>query len=197
MIEGASSDQAHEILAVINISNREAYRGVIPTEHFREPVLFLEQLLGNLRRMAFYVCRSEGKIIGVAALDVENEEVGRIRWVYVLSEHQRKGIGTALVTHLERRAREMGLKRMRLLTVGGAKWAVSFYQKLGYELALGLGRVHGERAATPSSGPRGQSQERHEHRYPGEQSTGGRSVHWRGNDQDLSQRSRDQAVPGV
>ncbi len=135
MIEGASPSQVHEILSVINISNREAYRDIIPREHFREPVVSLGKLLEDFERMSFYVCRSEGRVVGVAALDVENEEMGRIRWVYVLPEHQRKGIGTALVTYLERKAREMGLKKMRLHTVGGAEWAVSFYRKLGYEPA--------------------------------------------------------------
>jgi N-acetylglutamate synthase-like GNAT family acetyltransferase len=135
MIEEAGCDDAQEILSVINTSNREAYRGVIPRKHFREPVLSLEELLEDLRRMTFCVYRTEGRIVGVAALHVENEEIGRIRWVYVLPEHQRKGIGTALVAYLERKARDVGLKRMRLLTVGGAEWAVSFYRKLGYELA--------------------------------------------------------------
>ena len=135
MIEEAGCDDAQEILSVINTSNREAYRGVIPRKHFREPVLSLEELLEDLRRMTFCVYRTEGRIVGVAALHVENEEIGRIRWVYVLPEHQRKGIGTALVAYLERKARDVGLKRVRLLTVGGAEWAVSFYRKLGYELA--------------------------------------------------------------
>ena len=50
-------------------------------------------------------------------------------------EHQRKGIGAALVTHLERKARKIGLKKIRLHTVGGAEWAVFFCRKLGYEPA--------------------------------------------------------------
>lgn len=135
MIEEADLDDAQAILSVINTSNREAYRGVIPREHFREPVLSLEKLLEDFERMTFYVYRSEGRIVGVGALHAEDGETGRIRWIYVLPTYQRRGIGTALVTCLEQKSREMGLKRMRLLTVGGADWAVSFYRKLGYELA--------------------------------------------------------------
>jgi len=37
-----------------------------------------------------------------------------------------------LVRYVERKAKEIGLKRLRLLTVGQADWAVSFYEKLGY-----------------------------------------------------------------
>lgn len=37
-----------------------------------------------------------------------------------------------MVRYVERKAKEIGLKRLRLLTVGQADWAVSFYEKLGY-----------------------------------------------------------------
>ena len=85
--------------------------------------------------MTFYVYRSKGSIVGVAALYVESLDVGKIRWVYVLPGHQRRGIGTALVTHLERKAREIGLKRLRLRTTKKAHWAVSFYRGLGYDVS--------------------------------------------------------------
>ena len=143
MIERATPDDVKEILMVINTSNREAYVNVIPREHFREPVLSLNKLLADFERMVFYVYRDEGRIVGVAALHAEGEETGRIRWVYILPGYQRKGIGTALVTHLERKAREIGLRRLRLLTVGGATWAICFYGKLGYELAVRIERPWG------------------------------------------------------
>ena len=134
-IEEACLDDAEMILSVVNTTNREAYKNVIPNEHFREPVLSLEDLSKDFERMTFYLYRSESRILGVAALQVESEETGRIHWVYILPEHQRRGFGTALMTYLERKAREMGLRRLRLLTVGKASWAVTFYEKLGYHLA--------------------------------------------------------------
>ena len=143
MIEKACLNDAEEILSVINTSNREAYRNIIPKEHFREPVLSLEDLLENLERMTFYVYKSEGRIVGVAALQIESEETGRIRWVYILPEQQRRGIGTALVTHLERKGRAMGLRRVRLLTIGKAHRVVNFYKKLGYNLADKIERPWG------------------------------------------------------
>ncbi len=134
MIERACIDNAEEILSVINKSNREAYKSIIPKEYFKEPVLSIEELLKDFERMTFYVYRRKDRIVGVAALQIESRETGRIHWVYVLPGYQRKGIGTALVTHVEREAREMGLRKLRLLTVGKAKWAVNFYRKLGYYL---------------------------------------------------------------
>jgi len=142
-IEKACCDDAEEILSVINTSNREAYESIIPKEHFREPVLSLEKLLEDFERKIFYVYKSEGKVVGVAALQIESEETGRIHWVYVLPEHQRRRIGTALVTHLERKGREMGLRRLRLTTVEKAHWAVNFYKKLGYDLADKIERPWG------------------------------------------------------
>lgn len=135
MIEKACPDDAEEILFVINASNREAYKNIIPKEYFRDPVLSREKLLEDFERMTFYVYRSEGRIVGVAALQIESGETGRIHWVYILPEYQRRGIGTALVTHLEWQAKEVGLRRLRLLTVEKARWAVNFYKGLGYYLA--------------------------------------------------------------
>ena len=134
MIEKAQSADAAEILWVINTTNREAYKDIIPKEHLKAPILTLEELLEILDRMAFYVYKIEGKIVGVAALQVESEETGKLNWVYVLPEHQRKRIGTALITHLEKKAREKGLKKMRLRTIEKADQAVKFYKKLGYSL---------------------------------------------------------------
>ena len=143
MIARACSDDAEEILSVINTSNRESYKKIMPKEHFREPVLSLEKLLEDFESMIFYVHRSQGTIAGVAALETESEETGRIHWVYILPEYQRQGIGTALVTHLERKAIEMGLRRLRLLTVEKARWAVNFYKRLGYHLAEKIERPWG------------------------------------------------------
>ena len=132
MIKKASLTEAGRILYVINTANREAYRKIIPKEYFREPVLSMEKLLSDFKRMTFYVYETRGKVEGVSALQVENKRTGVIRWVYILPEHQRKGIGTALVRHLESKAKEIGMKRLWLLTVGKAYWAVDFYKKLGY-----------------------------------------------------------------
>jgi len=144
LIEKAYFGDAEEILSVINTTNREAYKNIIPKEYLKVPVLSLEELFGDFERMTFYVYKSTGRIVGVAALQIESEETGKLHWVYVLPEHQRRGIGTALVAHLERKAREMGLKGMRLRTIEKADQAVNFYKKLGYhstdkiELAWGF-----------------------------------------------------------
>jgi GNAT superfamily N-acetyltransferase len=133
MMEQAGLQDVEEVVAVISRTNREAYRGIIPRDLFREPILSREALLQDWKRMSFWVYRIE-RVVGVAALCQEDAERGSVRWVYVLPEHQRKGIGSALLTFLEDKARAIGLRRLRLRTIERAYWAVAFYQKLGYRL---------------------------------------------------------------
>ena len=123
---------AQEIINVINLANRDAFSRIIPKEHFREPVITLKEYKESLERMTFYTNRYERDITGVAALSVEDEEIGRIRWVYVLPKYQKQGIGTALVSHIEGVAKNIGLKKTRLMTDSNATWAIRFYKNLGY-----------------------------------------------------------------
>jgi GNAT superfamily N-acetyltransferase len=143
MIEEASPGDAEDILAVINTSNREAFKCVIPKEHFREPILSPEELTELFRRMTFYIHRSEGKILGVAALSLEDAASGQIRWVYILPAYQRKGIGKALVRHVEDVARQEGLRNLSLHSAGTAIWAIEFYRKLGYLMTGKIDRPWG------------------------------------------------------
>jgi GNAT superfamily N-acetyltransferase len=134
-IEKAESEDTRGILLVINEANREAFSRIIPKEHFREPILTLEQFDECSERMTFYVHRQKGVVVAVAALGAEDQDCGRIRWVYVLPKYQKRGVGTALISHLERLARDLGFKKIRLVTDNGAEWAIRFYMKLGYKSA--------------------------------------------------------------
>lgn len=123
------------ILFVINKSNSEAYRKIIPPEYFKEPVFTPEELSQKFREMTFLIYELEDENVGVAALQIEGEELGYVRFVYVLPEHQRKGVGTSLVTYIEAEARRLGLKRLRVPYVDmNANWAIDFYTRLGYKV---------------------------------------------------------------
>ena len=133
MIERAGLDCANDILQVINISNRERYQSITPQEYFQDPYLSLAELLQNFDTMAFYIYKHQDKIVGVVALEIENPEVGKIHYLYVLPPYQREGIGAALVSYLQRVARGMGLKKLKLHVGEKAYWAVNFYKNLGYD----------------------------------------------------------------
>ncbi len=132
-VERAARREIEAILSVINISNREAYRDIIPQEQFREPVLTREELSKLMEEFTFYVYKDEGDAVGAAALGVEGEGAGRVDWVYVLPEHQRRGVGTSLMNHIEYEAVGMGLRKLTLAANENATWACNFYSKLGYK----------------------------------------------------------------
>lgn len=136
-------ENLNDILHVINESNRQAYRSIIPKEYFREPVLTSKELVNWMEKGEFYGHFERNKITAVASLRIEDSDIARIGWVYVLPEFQRKGIGTALIHYLETIAKRRGLKKAKLLTVGGAFWAIKFYEKLGYRLTEKISRPWG------------------------------------------------------
>ncbi|MEX2269899.1 MAG: GNAT family N-acetyltransferase [Vicinamibacterales bacterium] len=68
----------------------------------------------------------DGQVVGLAALVVEGSE---LRACYVLPGAARKGVGTALVREMERRASAHHLDHLELLASINAE---SFYAALGY-----------------------------------------------------------------
>jgi len=121
------------VLQVINTSNSDAYRSIIPPDQFKDPILTLDQLHKEFENMIFYAYRLENKPVGVAALRIDEGEAGTVKWVHVLPEHKRKGVGTSLMRHIESEAKKMGLKKLRVAYVWEkAYWAKGFYTKLSY-----------------------------------------------------------------
>ena len=133
-----SIGDSEAVRSVINTSNRCAYRAVIPAEHFRDEVLPATVMPELFERMTFFGYWDEDQLAGVAALERTSEDSMQMRWVYVLPTHQRIGVGTALVKHLEGVASSADIVEMKLRTTEGADWAISFYRKLGYRVT---GRV--------------------------------------------------------
>jgi len=142
-IHRADVKDIQAILFVINKSNREAYRKIIPTEYFKEPILTPDELLKEFEKMTFYTCKIEKVTVGVAALRIMEDKVGQIRWVYVLPERQRKGVGTSLLNYIEKEAMKMKLEKLRVLTNDNAYWAKNFYSKLGYKMISKIPRPWG------------------------------------------------------
>jgi len=142
----AGTKDIKAILSVINRSNSEAYRRIIPPKYFKEPVLTPEELLKEFEKMTFYAYKIENTTIGVAALRFEDDRMGQIRWVYVLPEHQRKGVGTSLLKCIENEAVKGRLMKLRVLTNDSAYWAKNFYSKLGYKMVSKISRLWGDDA---------------------------------------------------
>ena len=133
-VRKADVEDLESILYVVNTSNNDAYRSIIPPEQFKDPVLTLKQLKAEFGKMTFYTYRVENKPVGVAALQTDESETGIVRWVHVLPEHRRKGVGTSLMKHVEREAKKLGVKKLQVVYVWEkAFWAKNFYAKLSYK----------------------------------------------------------------
>lgn len=108
----------------------EAYRGVIPADRWHEPYMPAEELDEEIAAgVAFWGCESDGELVGVMGVQ-RVRDVDLIRHAYVSPEHQRKGIGGALLGQLAAPA----ARRMLVGTWADAEWAVSFYRRNGFEL---------------------------------------------------------------
>lgn len=137
-VRSANESDIAQIAEVINTTNRAFYRDVIPPENFRDPFVTREQLAGDFGKWHFFVYENKGRIIGTVALEKSEPKAGTVYRLYVQPEFQRQGVASALMQEVERRAKELGLRRLRLRVMVKAHWAVSFYQKIGYS---GVGEI--------------------------------------------------------
>ena len=129
MIKELTPQDSDTIYGIINEA-AEAYRGAIPNDCFHEPYMPIDELLREMDNMTFFGWEENGSLVGVMGFQPV-QDVTLIRHAYVLSDHQRKGIGENLVNHLKL------ITKTRQLLVGtweDATWAIDFYQKQGFKL---------------------------------------------------------------
>jgi GNAT superfamily N-acetyltransferase len=128
-IRPARDDERPAILAIINAA-AEAYRGVIPDDRWREPYMPSAELEHEIAAgVAFWVYELDGVLVGTMGIQPVRD-VELIRHAYVLPGDQRRGIGGALLEHLE----ALRTGRMLIGTWAAADWAIRFYQRHGFEL---------------------------------------------------------------
>ena len=130
MICVLSSSDFKALLNVINDAS-EAYKGVIPRDRWNEPYMPAEELSKEIDDGAeFYGLKENGVLLGVMGIQ-RVRDVTLIRHAYVLTSHQRRGIGEKLLEHL------LPLAKTPVVLVGtweAAGWAVRFYEKNGFKL---------------------------------------------------------------
>lgn len=119
-------DAIHEIIN----DAAQAYRGVIPADRWHEPYMSGDQLADEIRSgVMFWGADRDGALAAVMGIQ-DRGDVTLIRHAYVRTQEQGKGLGTALLHHLE----GMSDKPFLIGTWADAQWAVSFYRKNGYTL---------------------------------------------------------------
>jgi GNAT superfamily N-acetyltransferase len=122
-------DERDDILAIINAA-AEAYRGVIPTDCWREPYMPGDELDRECAvGVVFWGYEDRGRLAGVMGLQAVRD-VNLIRHAYVAPAKQRDGVGGKLLAHL------LAMSTMPMLvgTWAAATWAIRFYQRHGFAL---------------------------------------------------------------
>ncbi len=119
MIEKASLDDPRAICALVNC--------------YADKELMLPRSLSDLYAALrdFFVYREGGELLGCAALPVSWEALGEIRSLAVVEKARGRGIGGKLVESCLQEARELGMKRVFVLT-----YIPEFFRKFGFEPCL-------------------------------------------------------------
>ena len=128
-IRPCREDDLATVLAIVN-SAAIAYRGVIPDDRWHEPYMPLAELQHEIAAgVAFWGYEADGELIGVMGVQPVRD-VDLIRHAYVRRDHQRRGVGGALMEHLRARS----TRRTLVGTWAAASWAIDFYRRHGFEL---------------------------------------------------------------
>jgi len=97
-----------------------------------------------VQRELFFVARLDGRLVGTVMGGYD----GHRGWVYSLAvcpEVRRRGIGTALMRHVERELVGGGCRKANLQVLASNAATVAFYVKLGYsvEERVSMGKLLG------------------------------------------------------
>lgn len=130
MIRRCTESDFDEILEIVNDAAAR-YKGVIPEDRWHEPYMPAEELRSETDDgVVFWGFEADdGDLLGVMGIQ-DRGDVTLIRHAYVRTVAQGKGIGTALLKHLE----PLSEKPILIGTWAAASWAVGFYEKNGYRL---------------------------------------------------------------
>jgi GNAT superfamily N-acetyltransferase len=129
MIRACTDSDSTVIEAIISDAAR-AYQGVIPADCLREPYMPQHELLAEIAAgVQFWGWEDLRSLTGVMGIQKVNDAT-LIRHAYVLTAHQGRGIGGALLARLT--AQSNG--QLLVGTWAAADWAIRFYQKHSFHL---------------------------------------------------------------
>jgi GNAT superfamily N-acetyltransferase len=129
MIRPCSEAEVPFVEAIINEAAR-AYEGVIPADCWHDPYMSRAELLEEIAAgVQFSGWEDSGALIGVMGIQ-KVRDATLIRHAYVLSAHQSRGIGSALLMALVRQSSG----QLLVGTWAAAEWAIRFYRRHGFRL---------------------------------------------------------------
>ncbi len=130
MIRICQPDDTARIYLIINEAAK-AYQGVIPADCYHEPYMPMDELGRELAEMTFFGWEEGGELVGVMGFQ-PIKDVTLIRHAYVLPQWQRQGIASRLIDNMKKLSKT---PRLLVGTWADAYWAITLYQKHGFELA--------------------------------------------------------------
>ena len=103
-----------------------------------------------IQRDLFFIARLDGLLVGTVMGGYD----GHRGWIYSLAvapEMRRRGVGTALMRHVERELAIRGCPKVNLQVVASNAGTVAFYEKLGYavEQRISMGKLLGSEIIEP------------------------------------------------
>jgi N-acetylglutamate synthase-like GNAT family acetyltransferase len=127
LIRESTADDREKIYSIINEAAL-AYRGIIPADRWHEPYMSREELDREISLgVEFWVAEEGAAVVGVMGIQ-DRGDVALVRHAYVITGTQRKGVGTALLHHVQ----SLTAKPILIGTWSDASWAIDFYRRNGF-----------------------------------------------------------------
>jgi GNAT superfamily N-acetyltransferase len=127
VIRVCRDDEREAIFAIVNAA-ASVYRGVIPEDRWHDPYMPMDELEAEIAAgVAFWGYEDDGTLLGVMGIQPVRD-VHLIRHAYVVPAAQGRGVGGALLRHLEERVSE----QLLVGTWAAASWAIGFYERKGF-----------------------------------------------------------------
>jgi GNAT superfamily N-acetyltransferase len=129
MIRQCNPNDFEAIYSIINDA-AEAYKGVIPEDRWNIPYMTKDELQHEIDNgVVFWGYEDGSDLVGVMGIQ-DVKDVTLIRHSYVRTARQSEGIGGRLLSEL----REKTGRPILIGTWADAVWAISFYEKHGFQL---------------------------------------------------------------
>jgi N-acetylglutamate synthase-like GNAT family acetyltransferase len=117
------------MVAIVNAA-AQAYRGVIPPDRWHEPYMPAAEMENEIAAgVVFWVAEACEQVLGIMGMQ-DKGDVALVRHAYVAPGEQRKGVGAALLRHVQ----NLTPKPVLIGTWADATWAIEFYRRNGFSL---------------------------------------------------------------
>jgi len=129
MIRKCTASDFERVYEIINDA-AQTYKGIIPTEYWKEPYMSREELRRELDEgIEMWGYEENGRLIGVMGIQ-HKQNVTLIRHAYVCTARQNQGIGGKLLSYL----RGLTEEPILIATWSNDVLAIRFYEKYGFRL---------------------------------------------------------------